>query len=107
VKPPTFAPVYAPLFLVLSEIARNNGYALCVHGSMSRDLDLLACPWTDDCESAEHLVQRFADYATQVMSMMFPGPIHVSPPEQKPHGRLAWTINVGAGATIDLSVMPR
>jgi hypothetical protein len=44
---------YAVCLPGLQEIARNLGYNLVVHGSMNRDLDLIAIPWID--EPKEHL----------------------------------------------------
>lgn len=40
--------LYAYYFLELKEIAKEYGYNLVVHGSMNRDLDLIAIPWVDD-----------------------------------------------------------
>lgn len=40
--------LYAYCFLSLKEIAFEYGYNLVVHGSMNRDLDLIAIPWIDD-----------------------------------------------------------
>lgn len=33
-------------------VARELGYALAVHGSLARDLDIIACPWTETATSA-------------------------------------------------------
>lgn len=50
--PPSPAAVYAHLYPSLVVDARELGYALALHGSMARDLDLVAIPWTDDAASA-------------------------------------------------------
>lgn len=39
---------YASCFELLKDHAYNEGYNLIMHGSMNRDLDLIAIPWTDD-----------------------------------------------------------
>ena len=106
-KPPSFAPVYAVFFPVLAEIAQANGYALTVHGSLQKDFDLLAAPWTIEAVSAEDLMKGIADYAGQVMGMMFETSVVITQVEEKPHGRKAWCIKMGNGSVIDLSVMPR
>lgn len=106
-KPPSFAPVYASFFPVLAEISQKNGYALAIHGSLLSDMDLVAIPWTDEAVSAETLMKAIAEYATSVMGMMFESTPHWEGPETKPHGRVAWSLGVGNGAVIDLSVMPR
>lgn len=84
--------------------ARNQGYAVAVHGSQVRDLDLIAVPWIDDLAITPlHIAEIIAD--------AIPGLLQ-GPPEKKPHGRLGWTIvpRVRWGFDswyIDLSVMPR
>lgn len=39
---------YAVVFPLLQECARREGYNLVLHGSMNRDLDLIAIPWVDN-----------------------------------------------------------
>lgn len=106
-KPPTFAPTYVCFYPVLAEIANNHGYALSVHGSVSRDFDLLATPWVEDAKSAEELMQAIADYFGRYMGRLNSEMIPLSTPTKKPHGRLAWAIPIENGAVVDLSVMPR
>ena len=36
----------------IRKLAREVGYAVCVHGSLKRDFDLIAVPWTPRTESA-------------------------------------------------------
>ena len=40
--------LYAYYFYDLKEISREFGYNLVLHGSLNRDLDLIAIPWVDD-----------------------------------------------------------
>jgi hypothetical protein len=40
--------LYAYYFLIMKEVAKEYGYNLLVHGSLNRDLDLVAVPWVDD-----------------------------------------------------------
>src|SRR5690606_12820622 len=54
-KPPTRAPFYAAMYHGLCDVARARGYARAIHGTVTSDLDLLACPWTDQARSAELL----------------------------------------------------
>jgi hypothetical protein len=105
-KHASFAPAYVAFYPALAEIARKHGYALAVHGSVERDMDLLAAPWTDKAASAEVLMRTIAEYATSVLSAMFSSATTVVGPEAKPHGRTAWSIIIGNGSVIDLSVMP-
>lgn len=85
----------------LIEVARQHGYALCVHGSLVRDLDLVAVPWTDEAGAPEDLVASVAEACGGVFVN------NGERPAQKPHGRLAWSIHTGAEMYLDLSVMPR
>lgn len=85
--------------------ARRHGYALAVHGSMERDIDLVAVPWADDAQPAEVVVAEIMDAIARVnggVAFVTPG----VPVAKKPHGRRAWAIRMG-GTYVDLSVMPR
>lgn len=104
-KAPSFAPAYVALFPVLSHIAQKHGYALCAHGSVQSDFDLLAIPWTDDATDAETLVAAVAKHLRLCMGTFGTGVD--AKPEQKPHGRLAWNLFIGAGSKLDFGVMPR
>lgn len=99
---------YEGLIPVLRTAARLHGYALMVHGSMVRDLDMLAVPWTPEAISAESLVLVLAEAVERELG---PAPrIERALPLLKPHGRLCWTIRFGgqwSAAYIDLGVMPR
>ena len=106
--PSAIAPAYVAFYPSLADVAREHGYALAIHGSVSnRDLDLVAIPWVEDAASTEILVFAIRQYAGSVMARMFGEESVVSGPEEKPHGRKAWCICIGNGAVIDLSVMPR
>jgi len=107
-KTPTFSPGYVALFPMLAEVAQANGYALCVHGSVGRDFDLVAAPWTDEAVDSETLFLAIAKQC-QVSTGKIIDPVLTGVTESvdKPHGRRAWSILLGFGAVIDLSVMPR
>lgn len=96
-----FDPDYARIFTKARCLAWAEGYALAMHGSFTRDLDLLAVPWADHACDPEHLVGRIAD-ACELKP-------NGHPPSEKPHGRRAWTLKFrefGDPRFIDLSVMP-
>lgn len=82
----------------------NQGYAVAVHGSRVRDLDLIAVPWTDE---TPHTPLAVAEMIAEAV----PGALDRKP-ETKPHGRVGFLIRpcVHYGFDswyIDLSVMPR
>lgn len=83
---------------------RNQGYAVAVHGSQVKDLDLLAVPWRETALTALDVADLIA--------AAIPGFIEKGSPEAMPHGRLSFTIrpNWHYGFDhwyIDLAVMPR
>lgn len=89
----------------LRGVARSVGYALTVHGSLSRDLDLVAIPWVDGAKEPDVLLKALAQRCRELT-----GWGHLEHPDQwtpKPHGRLAATIIASADVNLDLSVMPR
>lgn len=53
---------YAVCFEGLCEIAKNKGYNLLIHGSMNRDMDLVAVPWVDNPNSHIELLDAFCEY---------------------------------------------
>ena len=105
--------MYELLIEPLRAVARSHGYALAVHGSLVRDIDLIACPWTREAASAKALADAIEAEARRVNGRAFPLPheddewYRAGKPGLKPHGRLCWTFHLGGGPYIDLSVMPR
>jgi hypothetical protein len=111
-------PMFAWMVPHLTKVARECGYALALHGSMVRDLDLIAVPWVDDAKSPEELAEALraaVDGKIDTLAHVgWDGPDSEDPhksirenPTQKPHGRRAWSIYFsGRAFYIDLSVMP-
>lgn len=87
----------------LRETARTCGYALAVHGTMRRDLDLIAVPWVDRAVSAEDLVKALSATVRDVAGW---GHRSGEAWTEKPHGRVATTIIASSDVHIDLSIMP-
>lgn len=88
----------------LRERAKALGYAIGVHGSLERDIDLIAVPWSENAHPPEAL----ASGLRQVLSKLYPIGLEVSPNEArpKPHGRLCWSWWIRPWTYIDLSVFP-
>lgn len=92
----------------IREAAQNEGYAIGVHGSLRRDLDLIAAPWRDgaaDVDMLAHAVAMAACGITRDGNYEW---------EAKPMGRIAtsipccwatWHNEPGTGH-IDMSVTP-
>lgn len=88
----------------LRAVARADGYALAVHGSLSRDIDLVAIPWHGGALPAERLVENLVSAIGEQMGAA----CLRGEPWRKPHGRVAYTVVMsGCIPFIDLSVMPR
>lgn len=103
-------PHVAPIFLdrvlpAIRETARVKGYAVAVHGSVARDIDLVAVPWIESALPADELVSAIFDAVRARLEGAGYMPDEVRG-TTKPHGRRAWTIILGCGVFIDLSVMP-
>jgi hypothetical protein len=108
--------LYELLIEPIRSQCRNLGYAIAVHGSLNRDIDLIAVPWTADAVSPRRLAEEVFAVAWHVNWLAhwswFPARGQEftleGGPGIKPHGRLGWVINLtmGKGPYIDLSVMP-
>ncbi len=99
-----FGPKVRPVAYVchvprITAVAREYGYAIGVHGSLQRDLDLIAVPWSEVAATADELVVAICGAAGGFI-------VRGQDATKKPHGRVAYTIHLGAGLYIDLSVMP-
>lgn len=95
-------PDYARVFSMARCLAWSEGYALLFHGSFTRDLDLIAVPWTSAACEPDHLMRRVARASDLRCLDEEPG--------KKEHGRLAWTLvfkTFGDPRFIDFSVTPR
>ncbi len=102
--------IYAQLLPRIREAAKGLGYALAIHGSMNRDLDILAVPWTEDAKSADELVEVVAKAVNGFVIGHNDKGLErgqIDNPTKQPHGRLSWNICWGGRPFIDLSVMPR
>jgi hypothetical protein len=98
-KDATYAPMYCAMYPKLAEITRQHGYALAVHGTLARDMDLTCIPWTEAPSDPKDVVKAITEefYIRTV-----------GEPDTTLHGRERWTVSMGFGECfIDLSFMPR
>ncbi len=106
---------YNAIIAPMRKKARELGYAIAVHGSLARDIDLLACPWT-----ANAVDERTLAVVLQSVILEVDGTATMSwavgkgrqfaldgCPGTKPHGRLGWCFTLTCGVYVDLAVMPR
>jgi len=94
-------PDYARIYTQARIIAWQYGFACVMHGSFTRDLDLLMVPWEDRAWDAIVLpvVNRIADACGLTVK---------GEPKDKPHGRKAYTLLFPGKDPrwVDVSVMP-
>lgn len=87
----------------IREVARFNGYAIAVHGTLKRDIDLIAVAWTDQAKSPDDLVRVIQGAVGGILGNC----LRIGEPSIKPHGRVAYTlIHPGFCGEIDLSIIP-
>lgn len=95
----------------MRNVAREHGYALAVHGSLARDIDMIAVPWTEQAREPEGLLLDLKGALAGIF-----GRTRFDPRDEdgcwneKPHGRRARSIHVycnGHFFYFDISVMPR
>lgn len=97
-------PDYARIYSKVRCTAWVYGYAAMMHGSFTRDLDLLLVPWTDSVSPAleqKHLITLICDRC----DLRENG----HQPSVKPHGRTVYTLmfqTFGDPRFIDIGFMP-
>lgn len=92
---------YVLVHSVIHEECLIYGYNAVLHGSVARDLDIIAIPWTKDAIEPEILVRAVIE------RLKMWGPAHLEDdPKLHPHGRLVWTLLMDMGF-VDFGVMPK
>lgn len=99
------------LFELIKTDSREIGWCILSHGSMVRDLDIVAIPWIEEAVDVDTLVKQIQ----QTISTALNGACYRGIPTDKPHHRKAYLFYVnsdelvetpnGAFPFIDLSVM--
>lgn len=93
-----------PDFKLIWKLAREVGYAVGIHGSLKRDVDLIAAPWTDEAVGNYELIEQLCNGLPAKWLGYGEAPCNLA----KPHGRVAVTLQLeGYYKPIDLSIMPR
>lgn len=80
-------------------VAKEHGYALAVHGSQKRDLDLIACPWIDQPSSPSVLAEALRK---SINGIIQDSPIQA---EVRSHHRISWVIQAPRIIYIDLNII--
>src|SRR5690606_35679305 len=100
-------------FYELKEIALKYGYNLVLHGSLARDLDLIAIPWQEVVLPHGEMIEEFAKTVGGRIMYQPTETNHVTFTTTH-HGRMHYVINLNRGGWtnedpqwyLDISVMP-
>jgi hypothetical protein len=88
--------------------AKSCGYAIGIHGSLRRDIDLIAAPWREAPVPPERLIENLEQVCLAVVGSF--AKKDAAGMVSKPCGRLAQSIYLtpfyGDGPYLDISVMP-
>lgn len=91
--------------------ARGKGYAVAVHGSLFRDLDLVAVPWAEEACSAQELAEAICEMLVRCgLAFGWTADCTDGKGHEKPLGRMAWSISLSrhdGPRYLDLSIAPR
>ena len=88
--------LYSFYFEVIKAIGLKYGYNIVLHGSMNRDLDLIAIPWEETIGDKEKMVDEIVSVIGGVLSMQnrsVDNPIGTRF-GLKPNGRIVYIINI-------------
>lgn len=101
-------PDYARVFTQARCVAHQYGYCASLHGSYTRDLDILLTPWTETAKpNHDQLVRLIAQAGGLTVSVKnTAGDLRWT---EKPHGRRATTLHFhgfGDRRYVDISIMP-
>jgi hypothetical protein len=91
---------YERLFPEIVDVARQHGYVIGLHGSLQRDCDLIAVPWTFPVKTPDELIEAIREKVGGTLESSEDGRER----SLKPWGRIAWSIQVGGGRYLDVSV---
>lgn len=88
--------LYTMFYEYLKEIALQYGYNLVIHGSMNRDLDLIAIPWDNHCchTKEQLMIKEFQEYLTGKQLLDLKGEV---PFTILPGGRHSYVIDLNRG----------
>ena len=93
---------YASMWNDFRQAALDCGWALALHGSLSNDMDIMAMPWVEEAKPIEEMIQALEGCLT------IPEEGHhcqTQVSEDKPNGRVVYTIHIWADFYIDLNII--
>ncbi|MFA5396861.1 MAG: hypothetical protein WC346_12710 [Methanogenium sp.] len=106
------AAAYCSIYPMLLQIAKDHGYTLCIHGSLHRDMDLVAVPWIEEASDETKLILSMKEAIGAVFHSESTDHLLLDIKyTAKPHGRKSYSLHLSNEGMykgyIDISVMPR
>lgn len=92
--------LYAFYFEGIKEIGKNYGYNIVLHGSMNRDLDLIALPWFDYVGDKIKMLNNIAEFIGG--KLVFEPEENLLNFAKSHHGRMQYVININRNLKIGL-----
>lgn len=88
--------LFAFYFEIIKKIGLKYGYNIVLHGSMNRDLDLIAIPWEENISDKELMVDEIVQVIGGTL-LMQNRPVNDTIGtrfDYKPHNRIVYIINI-------------
>ena len=89
---------YAAMWNDLRRAAMDKGWALALHGSLARDMDIIAVPWVEGASSPIEMIEALKDCFDK------PDKIMVSKTDM-PNNRIAFTLSIFADFYLDINII--
>jgi len=88
--------LYSFYFEVIKEIGLKYGYNIVLHGSLNRDLDLIAIPWEETIGDKDEMVDEITNIIGGNLLMQNRSVNNVEGDRfgLRPHGRITYIINI-------------
>jgi hypothetical protein len=97
------AAFYACIWDDLRQAAMDCGWALGLHGSLSKDMDIMAMPWTESAAPVAEMIRALSGCFTESPF----AELHLIPHAGKPNGRVVYTMSIWADFHLDINVIER
>mgnify|MGYP005664080187 CR=1 FL=1 len=92
--------VYLDILPSIRSVAKEHGYSVAIHGSLKRDFDIIAFPWTEECSDKDTLILEIGKRIGKEVKAREA----IERKDSRPHNRTAYDIQLGCGMYLDLSV---
>lgn len=96
--------LYASIWEDIRKAAWECGWAVALHGSLSRDMDIMAMPWVEECTDAETMINAIIErcFGENIISKY-----GTKIDKNKPHGRICYLIPIYEDMYLDISIMSK